>query len=156
MDWEAIGAIGEIIGAGAVVVSLLYLASQVRTQNKEARLAAMHQITVGYRDSLATFTDEGLTNLVMKANDDFESLTDGEAMRLISATQRILRVGEEAYIQYEEGRLEQRMWEPIAKQYAAYLSIPAFARVWEIRRQNYDTNFSQFMDDLERPELTLR
>jgi len=37
MDWNAIGAIGETIGAAAVVVSLLYLAVQIREQNKQAR-----------------------------------------------------------------------------------------------------------------------
>ena len=30
MNWEAIGALGEMIGAVAVVVSLVYLAVQIR------------------------------------------------------------------------------------------------------------------------------
>jgi hypothetical protein len=30
MNWEAIGAIGEIVGAGAVVLTLLYLARETR------------------------------------------------------------------------------------------------------------------------------
>lgn len=33
MNWDAIGTIGEIIGATAVVVSLVYLATQIRVQN---------------------------------------------------------------------------------------------------------------------------
>ena len=37
MNWEAIGAIGEVIGALAVVASLIYLASQIRQNNKLAR-----------------------------------------------------------------------------------------------------------------------
>ena len=156
MNWDAMGAVGEIIGAGAVVVSLLYLAAQVRTQNRESRLAAMHDITVGYRDSLTTFTEQDITDIVVKANNDFDSLSDSEAMRLISATQRVLRVGEEAYIQYEEGRLDERMWAPIARQYAAYLSIPAFSRIWELRRLNYDERFVEFIDALEPSELVYR
>ena len=156
MNWDAIGAIGEIIGAAAVVVSLIYLATQIRTQNKEARLATMHDITVGYRDSLATFIDVDLTELMVKANADFSSLTDAEAMRLISAIQRVLRVAEEAYIQYEEGRLDDRMWNPIAKQYGSYFSLPAFQRVWEMRRDYYDEKFVNFMESLEETVLDLR
>jgi hypothetical protein len=34
MDWDAIGATGEIIGALAVVVTLLYLARQTRVSGK--------------------------------------------------------------------------------------------------------------------------
>jgi hypothetical protein len=33
MYWDAIGATGEIIGASGVVLSLVYLAVQLRTQN---------------------------------------------------------------------------------------------------------------------------
>ena len=54
MNWEAIGAIGEIIGATAVVVSLVYLAGQIRTQNRQNRTAAMHEISMGFRDAIAT------------------------------------------------------------------------------------------------------
>jgi hypothetical protein len=40
MNWEAIGAIAELLGAVAVVVSLVYLARQVRTSNRLARAEA--------------------------------------------------------------------------------------------------------------------
>ena len=33
MDWDALGAIGELIGAVAVVATLGYLAIQLRTEN---------------------------------------------------------------------------------------------------------------------------
>ena len=33
MNWEAIGAIGELIGAMAVVITLVFLALQVRQSN---------------------------------------------------------------------------------------------------------------------------
>lgn len=40
MNWEAVGAIGEIAGALAVVVSLVYLARQVGMSNRLARAEA--------------------------------------------------------------------------------------------------------------------
>jgi hypothetical protein len=33
MDWNALGAIGELVGGGAVLVTLIYLAVQVRQSN---------------------------------------------------------------------------------------------------------------------------
>jgi len=53
MNWEAFGAIGEIIGAAAVVGSLVYLAVQIQSQNRESRMSSMHDISAGYRNSLA-------------------------------------------------------------------------------------------------------
>ena len=38
MNWDAIGAVGEIVGAFAVVVSLIYLALQIRQTREHAKL----------------------------------------------------------------------------------------------------------------------
>ncbi len=46
MNWDAISAIGEIVGAAAVVVSLLCLAVQIRDPNRQARLLAMHDMSL--------------------------------------------------------------------------------------------------------------
>ena len=50
MNWEAIGAIGEIVGAIAVVVTVGYLAVQIRQNTRSIRAAAVHQATVGASD----------------------------------------------------------------------------------------------------------
>ena len=43
MNWDAIGAIGEIVGAAAVVASLLYLATQFRASSREAKASALEK-----------------------------------------------------------------------------------------------------------------
>ncbi len=50
MNWEAIGAIGEVSGAVAVVLTLLYLARQV----SESRKATIAQIYQGRADAATT------------------------------------------------------------------------------------------------------
>ena len=40
MNWEEIGAIGDVVGATAVVVSLIYLATQVLASTRLARAEA--------------------------------------------------------------------------------------------------------------------
>ena len=44
MNWEAAGAIGEIISALAVLATLLYLASQIRQTNEISRFGAAKDI----------------------------------------------------------------------------------------------------------------
>jgi len=44
MNWDALGAIGEIVGAVGVIVSLLYLAIQVRSSSRQARHAAAQAV----------------------------------------------------------------------------------------------------------------
>ena len=40
MNWDAIGAVGEILGAGAVVATLLYLSVQIRQNSKSLSSSA--------------------------------------------------------------------------------------------------------------------
>jgi len=44
MNWDALGALGEIVGAAAVVASLIYLATQMRQTNTLARAATYEAI----------------------------------------------------------------------------------------------------------------
>ena len=60
MNWVAIEAVGQILGAAAVVASLGYLAAQIRNQNRESRLSAMREISLGFRTSTSRLLDSGL------------------------------------------------------------------------------------------------
>ena len=42
MNWEALGALGEIVGAVAVLGTLYYLAAQIRTQNQQLEKSNDH------------------------------------------------------------------------------------------------------------------
>ena len=152
MNWDAIGAMGEIVGALAVVISLIYLAVQIRTQNKEARIAGMHDIAVGYRDALATLVDGAMADVVDKAIDNYEDLTRAESLRLIAFVGRIFRVWEEAYMQFEAGRLDPRMWDSMVRQFCGYLSLAPMLRIWTIRKEYFDDRFRIFVDELELKE----
>ena len=44
MSWEAVGAIGEILGAIAVFVTLVYLATQIKQSNDLARFNASKEL----------------------------------------------------------------------------------------------------------------
>ena len=46
MNWEAIGAIAELLGAFGVIASLIYLATQIRQNSRQlmgASLIAVHE-----------------------------------------------------------------------------------------------------------------
>jgi hypothetical protein len=149
MNWEAIGAIGEIVGATAVVASLVYLAVQIRTQNRESRLSAMHDISAGYRDGLAGMAEADMGDLYAKASDDYDSLTRSETIRLIAVASRLFRIWEEAYLLYQAGYLEKRTWETMLRQFNGYMSLRPFYEVWATRKQYFDNEFQDFVNSLD-------
>lgn len=67
MNWEAIGAIGEIVGALAVVLTLGYLANQVRHAKEAAADTNRLERSKGVRDMmLASASDSDLRENLTK------------------------------------------------------------------------------------------
>jgi hypothetical protein len=64
MSWEAAGAIGQLVGTLAAVISLAYLASQMRIQNRGSRAAAVHDILSSFREVQANGLDASLSELI--------------------------------------------------------------------------------------------
>ena len=119
----------------------------------ESRLAAVHEILVRFSESIQIVASGDLSDVISKANDDFESLSDCEALKIFTAILPILRLWEEAYIQNEQGRLENRVWNGINSQYAAYLSYPALKRIWDVPCDHFDKSFVQ---SVQVTEISLR
>ena len=66
MNWDAIGAVGELLGAVAVILTLVYLASQIR-QNTATSLATTYSATTnGWHDYLQSQSVEDL-DLIIEA-----------------------------------------------------------------------------------------
>ena len=156
MNWEAIGAVGDIIGAGAVVVSLLYLAIQVRTQNIESRVASTHEIFDAFRNIVKPFQEPEVAALFIKAtNDGFENLTEQERFQLVLSIVPFLRVWEEAFYQRQSNRLDDAIWSSITSQYTDAMGSPVNQKVWHIRRHVFSEEFRDYVDSIEPGEYKL-
>jgi hypothetical protein len=55
MNWEAVGAVGEVVGAVAVVATLLYLAIQIRQSTNQARAAAQRDVNSAFQAAIDRF-----------------------------------------------------------------------------------------------------
>ena len=64
MNWGAIGAIAEVVAAFAVIVSLLYLAAQVRYGIKTAKATAYQEVYRDLRETLMGVENEPIPKLI--------------------------------------------------------------------------------------------
>ncbi len=72
MDWNAIAAVGEILGAVAVVVTLLYLSKQIRQNSRAVQVAALRDTTAEWKhwsELLASSPD--LAEIVARGNGSY-------------------------------------------------------------------------------------
>ncbi len=65
MNWEAISAIGELLGALGVLASLIYLAVQIRDNTRSIQAASLQSVLDGPRDrSLLPMAGSGETSAI--------------------------------------------------------------------------------------------
>ena len=112
MNWEAIGAIGEILGAIAVLVTLVYLAAQIR-QNSEFVKAATYHSTMRARNefNFAIATTPELSALMLRAGDKGITLDADERQRFDSLMWGFFNLFEDSVVQHHNGLLTPESWE---------------------------------------------
>ncbi len=82
MSWDAIGAIGNLVGGAGVIVTLAYLAVQMRLNTaalrNETRRDAMQMIINSYSPIIV---DDAIAAIYLRGMDDFVGLSDVEKIR---------------------------------------------------------------------------
>lgn len=115
MNWDAIGAVGEVAGAIAVVVTLVYLARQIRHSAEATRIAAYHQGQEQLWSMAATIsTSPELANLLASALDEgFDDLEFVERVRLESALSPLYFGFESMLTLHEQGHIDPELWQNV-------------------------------------------
>jgi hypothetical protein len=92
VNWEAISAIGQIVGALAVVISLIYVTREVRSNAHATRHAAMRS-TLDAFNRLAEQTAEhpDLAEVWERGIEDYESLKGVDLARFNSRMHQLFR-----------------------------------------------------------------
>ena len=159
MNWDAAGAIGEIVGALAVVMSLIYLASQIRIQNREAKISSVHDIAEAFRLAITSFQDEQRAIVLhTKAHESFDNLSQ-EAERTsvhFYGSRFNACMGGSFLPILQKVALDHRVWQLHGcAQYRDWISSDGFQKVWALRKHTYSHDFQQFVDGIEVGEYNL-
>ncbi len=145
MNWEIAASVAEIIGAVAVLVSLIYVANEIR-QNTVASRASMHQQYIDTQTNVnrAMSDDPEIAALVARANRDYESLSDEELVRLQFIMFNHFNQWHLAFTTQRNSMLESEMFRTIVRGYTGYMqSSVAFQKMWEACGYAYDRAFQE-------------
>jgi hypothetical protein len=111
MNWEAIGAIGEVVGASAVFVSLLYLALQIRASRRSEQIIVAAGATSAVNDWISQIVrDEVLYELYRRGLTDYESLSRSEKGRYALLLFQHFRGAETGWVQLQMGLVDAGYW----------------------------------------------
>jgi hypothetical protein len=147
MNWDMLGAIGEIVGAAAVVLTLGYLARQVRAtaqQDRRQQSAAMQQ---HFADHLALMvTDDRLPTIFMAGIRDYSSLDEEQRLRFGAWMLNVLRSQEGIFYLEREGGIVAYQEGTLASTLREVMASPGARAWWQSRREWFSADFRAEVD----------
>jgi hypothetical protein len=147
MNWEAVGAVGELVGAFAVVLTLGYLAVQVRQSTMAARIAAKQEMTRQFSDySDLLLQAPNLLDVHRQGLRDEELEKPGRAQFNL-LMQKATWYFASMHFQYIAHSLSDEEWHQSRSMIAAYCRTPGFENWWNRNRHDYSPRFVEFLDE---------
>jgi hypothetical protein len=143
MNWDAIGAIAELLGAIGVIASLVYLARQMSQNTRAIRASGFQQfrseISTAWLGALAT---PGLTRGILAGLMDYDQLDDEAAFQFECWSGAIFAAYDNAYYQYRTEMLDADRWEIQRRDVAALFHFfPGVAQYWKKSRPGVSPEF---------------
>ena len=156
MNWEAVGAIGEIAGALAVIITLVYLSAQVRQNTRASRLAAIQAANENSsRFSELIATDPELSELVWRGMREPDSLDEAETRRCVAAWNVFMRREAVSFYLYKEGVMPENLWAARVGALSGSLNQPGLRFYLEIAGTTLPEDFREFLVEVTSKPSTL-
>ena len=147
MNWDAIGSIGELIGAIAVVITLIFLTVQLKQNTRSIRASTRSQHTEAVSNSLATLQNQDFASVMITGFHDQESLSAADKLRFGSFLLRLLRGWEDAYFHWRDGDYDEGAWRSNRAFMLDMLSISGVNDYFNTRKSWLDGRFVAYIEE---------
>ena len=148
MNWDAIGAISESLGALGVIASLIYLATQMRNSTiasaVEAKLTTTRFLTEFNRDLI---NDPELYDLWDRGGRDLDSLDRRESIRFSNLNLNAFWFFSAGHYQKRVGTLSDNDFYEMESIMAFWISRPGVKQWWtKYGRQRFNPDFVRYLN----------
>jgi hypothetical protein len=142
MNIQDLGSLGELVGAVAVVISLLYLATQIRQNTQVVRASSYEDVAKGTREFMALFVqDERLAQMYLRGAAQLDHLTPEERLQFEMLLGHFFANFDVTVDLFNRRMIDDKMMAPFTR-YAKSLLAEAGVADWWSQSQHF------FSDDL--------
>lgn len=144
MNWEALGAIGEVVAAAVVVLTLIYLAVQLRQSIRATHAATMQAANDSFVNiNLAIVSNEPLLKTISGIVEP-QSAEDRAKYHIVMLS--MYRVRETMFMLAEAGTTDPRGWERLKPQIRSGLKNDYARAWWKSNSSAFTREFASYMD----------
>jgi hypothetical protein len=148
MDLETLALSFEIVSSLAVLISIIYLAQQVKQGTKSLKTsmrdASFHSLMEW---NYHVMSDNDLAWVFSTGCKDFNSLNEFHKPRWLHMLYSFFKVFENIYLHYLDKSVESNVWEHNYKIFVVYFNTPGVQFYWNERREMFDPRFISFVEN---------
>jgi hypothetical protein len=149
MNWDAIGAIGEIVGAVAVLVTLIYLSVQIRQNTKAVRSTAIDSsITAlsAIRDRI--LSDKEIAEMYVLGSEDPDALDKADLTRFRMLLTNTLFAMMNLYENSKDTGISEAFWANQKANIRRVLATNGGKWFWGEYRHEFEDEFAKVVDQI--------
>lgn len=147
MTIQELGSLGELIAAIATIVTLLYLATQIRQNTNQLHGDAIVAINNTEKDLVKDLRDdEGLTRTFVNAASDWDTLSAQEQARAHLYLHAYIRWCETCWLLWNRGAIDDVTYSSRESMTILMLSPKGVRKWWGVVKGVYDPRFVALFD----------
>lgn len=153
LNWEAIGAVGETLGAVGVIVTLGYLAYQLRQNTRALKLNAEFSAAQEHIHNSVNVSGTAVPDVVFRGLEDPAQLTREESAQFVFWFNGSMRMYQHQHLMFLEGNLSQASWTSTERLIKGFVQNEGWKAYWSVRRNTYSDEFQRLIDNLDTSEV---
>ncbi len=152
MNWQAIGAVGEVLGALGVIATLGYLAVQIRQNTRSVRASSYHAVVTNLSNLAAAMgRDAPVTDLFVRGQSDLQALNPTEQRQFALLVTSVFRSFEDIFYQFNQNMFDDVVWVGWKHRITRYFWQPGVQAWWPTWRDDCHPDFKEFLESSNRP-----
>jgi len=152
MDWDAIGAVGEVVGALGVVFSLFYLGNQLRRSTNHARAESGRDLSDLYpiHHSLVASPDQ--IDVQRRGYHDYNNMSKDDQARFHHYLSPLFNQMEAVYRAHQEGLIADAQYEAWRASLLSIIATPGGRQWWPLAHTLFGDDLVQVFEGALRSE----
>lgn len=153
MSLEQWSYVGSLIGAVAVVASLIFVGVQLRQQTAAVRASTSQAHAALYAEINSGIIDNADFARIWRLGlGGIEVLAPDDRVRFVAFASTVFRFFESSYVQHQRGQLDTEHWHIIEGQAMEYVQQPGIQGWWTLRRHWHSPRFRDWIEGLPKTE----
>jgi len=148
MSLSDLASLGSFVSGFAVLLSLIYLALQVRQTKRNQQIAIRHSRASRIVELQLALADPAVAEAWLHGSGSPQEITQTELSQFTNLCRALFFHFEDSFYQREEGLLNDAAFETVVAGARFSARSPGWRAAWRIARPNFGGRFLDFMDEV--------